>query len=141
MKRKFVLSIILCFVAVVLFGAIEAFRAAKFIAQDKYEHQNIQKISFTLINYAEIHGKYPTALDDLARDPDTNSQNAMQMFHDQFEPHYDYIPGTNGFTLTVSARNQWFGQGSRYHVEYETSKDHDVLKINGKTSLESWIKE
>jgi hypothetical protein len=141
MKRKTILTSVICFVALVLFYGFEALRATRMIQEDHSEHQNIQKISFTLIDYAGIHGKYPATLDDLMKDSDTNSQNAMQIFHDHFDRHYDYIPETNGFTLTVSALNKWFGRGPRYQVEYVASKDHDVLKINGAISLESWIKE
>ena len=141
MKRKTILTSVICLVVLVLFYGFEALRAARFIAEDQHERQNIQRISFTLINFAGSHGHYPTTLHDLVKDSDTNSQNALQILHDHFDPYYDYTPGTNGFTLVVSTPSKWFGQGPRYQVEYVTTKNHDVLKINGKTALESWIKE
>jgi hypothetical protein len=141
MKSKIIWAAILCAVIFVSFCALEVSRAAKMIQRDEAERRNIQKISLALMSYAGNHGKYPTVLSDLTKDLNTNGQNAMQILHDHFDQHYDYKPGTNGFALAVSALSKWYGKGPRYRVEYEQSKDHDVLKINGAISLESWTKE
>jgi hypothetical protein len=138
MKSKIIWAAIFCAAIVVSFCAFEVLQATEMIPWDEFEHQNIQKISLALMNYAGNHGKYPTVLSDLTKDSDTNGQNAIQILHDDFDQHYDYKPGTNGFTLTVRALNKWYGKGPRYQVEYEDSKDQNVLKINGAVSLKLW---
>jgi hypothetical protein len=138
MKSKIIWAAILCAAIFVSFCALEALLAAKMIQRDETERRNIKKISLALMSYAGNHGKYPTVLSDLTKDSDTNGQNAMQILHNDFDQHYNYKPGTNGFALTVRALSKWYGKGSRYQVEYEESKDQNVLKINGAVSLKSW---
>jgi type II secretory pathway pseudopilin PulG len=141
MKSKRNLAIIICVTAIPLLCFLLAFDAARKNAQEINTTQNIQKLGLALETYSADHGNYPSSLEELSAQSDTETRNSLnQILHDSRNHNYGYQPKTNGFMIVVTSPDGWLGKGDHYLVEFEESTNHSLLKINGAKSTEIWTK-
>jgi dienelactone hydrolase len=142
MKSNLIRAAILCITIFVLFGAFAIWYGAGRIKHDAGNRQNVQDLSFILMDYAASHHHYPPALDELLTQSNTNDEReANKILHGGSLQITEYEPRTNGFIFTAHSPHAWFHRGDRYAAEYIQSRTNSVLKINGAIFFENDIKE
>jgi hypothetical protein len=142
MKSNLIRATILCIIIFVLFGAFAIWHSAGRIKHDAGNRQNVQDLSFILMDYAASHHHYPNALDELLTQSNANDEReAEKILQGGLLQIAEYEPRTNGFIFTAHSPDNWFHPGERYVAEYIQSRTNSVLKINGAIFFENDIKE
>ncbi|MEJ0088732.1 MAG: type II secretion system protein GspG [Limisphaerales bacterium] len=138
--KKRDLAIIFCVLGLFLFCLLGIFNAAGKYSKENNTIRKIQELALALRIYSADHGKYPPSLEKLSMQSDNQTRSSIdQILHDPQNHNYDYQPKTNGFVVTVTSPDRWFGKGDHYLVEFEESTNHTLLKLNGAVLSESWI--
>jgi hypothetical protein len=142
MKNRIIRAAILGIAIFVSFCVLAVWRSTKAIKHDEGNRQNVQDLSFILMDYKASHHHYPAGLDELTTQTSTNDErDADKILHASPLQISEYEARTNGFIFTANSPDTWLHKGDRYVAEYVESNDDSVLKINGSVFFENRIKE
>lgn len=142
MKNRIIRTAILCIVIFVSFCVLAVWQNKKIVKHDVGNRQNVQDLSFILMDYKASHHHYPPGLDELTTQTSTNDErDADKILHGNTLQISEYEARTNGFTFTANSPGTWLRAGDHYVAEYVESNDDSVLKINGAVFFENKIKE
>jgi hypothetical protein len=142
MKNRIIRTAILCIVIFVSFCVFAVWHNAKSVKHNAGNWQNVQDLSFILMDYKTSHHHYPSALEELVTETSTNDErDADKILHGSALQISEYEPRTNGFAFTADSPGTWLHAEDHYVAEYVESNDDSVLKINGSVFFENKIKE
>ena len=142
MKNRIIRAAILGIVIFVSFCVLAVWHSAKDVKHDIGNRQNMQDLSFILMDYKASHHHYPSALEELTTETSTNDErDAGKILHGSALQISEYEPWTNGCTFAANSPGTWLHGGDHYVAEYVESNDDSVLKINGSVFFENKVKE
>lgn len=142
MKNRIFRAAILCIVIFVSSCVFAVWHSTKIVKHDTVNRQNVQDLSFILMDYKASHHHFPSALEELVTETSTNDErDADKILHGSALQISEYESQTNGFTFTANSPGTWLHAGDHYVAEYVESNDDSVLKINGSVFFENRIKE
>jgi peptidoglycan hydrolase CwlO-like protein len=122
MKRKIILAIGICLVVLVAICFSFVVHDAGVMNRGDHAQSIITHLAWSVEEYREDHGKYPTSLSELASNSDANVKDVLDQelqTLSNFKLKLEYQPRTNGFTISVSGIDSWRPGQDTLRKEYK----------------------